>query len=108
MSASKLDTSGVFQPVEIRSSETHLSIPSSDIRVRKSGVEFLARQPVPAWTEMTIELHSPETSKKVQCTGVVVECSGNRHTGYLVCIAFMSLSRQAERHLNEIFTAQSL
>ena len=108
MSASKLDTSGVFQPVSIQSPETQLSIPTSDIQVRKSGIEFLTGKPIPKWAEMTVDLRSPGSSKKVHCTGVVVECNGNRHTGYLVSIVFMNLSRQSEQRLAELASSQTL
>lgn len=108
MSASKLDTSGVFQPISIQSPGTQLSIPTSDIRVRKSGIEFLTGNPVPIWSEMTVDLHSPGSSKKIHCTGVVVECTGNRHTGYLVSIVFMSLSRQSQQRLAELTASQTV
>ncbi|MDA1277060.1 MAG: hypothetical protein O2960_23845 [Verrucomicrobia bacterium] len=108
MSSSKLDTSGAFNPVKIQLSETQLSIPTADIRVRKSGIEFLSVKPVPIWTEMTVDLYSPETSRKVHCTGVVVGCTGNRHTGFLVSIIFMNLSRQSQHCLEELDRAQSV
>lgn len=108
MSSSKLDTSGAFDPVKIQLSETQLSIPTTDIRVRKSGIEFLSVKPVPIWTEMTVDLCSPETSRTVHCTGVVVECTGNRHTGYLVSIVFMNLSRQSQQRLAELDRTQSV
>jgi len=102
MSTSKLDTSGVFQPLTLKTSSTQLSLSSDDVRIRKSGIEFLTSTPLPAWTEMTVELQSPRDGKKLRATGVVVDCLGNRHSGYAVSMIFMNLSRQAQAHLSTL------
>jgi hypothetical protein len=102
MSTSKLDTSGVFQPVMLKTNSTHLTLSSSDVRVRKNGIEFLSSKPLPAWAEMTVELQSPRDGKKIKATGVVVDCIGNRHTGYSVSMIFMNLSRQSQAHLSTL------
>jgi hypothetical protein len=44
-------------------------------------------------------LQSPRGGK-LHCTGVVVNCSGNKHLGYRVSMLFTSLSRQAQAQLN--------
>src|SRR5262245_12498236 len=88
MSTTKLDTSGIFQPTKISSAQTRLALPSTAIRFRKNGIEFRADKPIPAWTEMTVDLQSPVDGKRVHCTGVVVDCAGNRHSGYLVSMVF--------------------
>ena len=102
MSTSKLDTSGVFQPLNIETQQTKLTIPTSAIRFRRNGIEFTSDQSVPLWAEMTVDLRSPPDGKRVRCTGVVVECTGNRHTGYLVSIVFMNLSRQSQERLMQL------
>ncbi len=107
MSSGKLDRSGVFQPVTVRSSTTTLNLPTSAVHVRKNGIEFLSSQSIPAWTEMTVDLYSPGDAKKIHCTGIVVGCTGNRHSGYVVSMLFMSLSRQAQERLNQMAGAQS-
>ena len=53
-----------------------------------------------AWTEMTVTLQSNRDAGKVHCTGVVVACTGDRHTGYNVSMVFTSLSKQAQARLN--------
>jgi hypothetical protein len=106
MSTSKLDTSGVFQPVNIQSDQTRLTLPSNAIRFRKNGIEFRNENPIPAWTEMTVDLQSGADGKKVHCTGVVVDCRGNRHSGYLVSMVFMNLSRQSQEHLAKLAYSQ--
>ena len=103
MSTSQLDTSGVFQPVNFQSAEIKLSIPANGIRFRSSGIEFTSARPVPLWAEMTVDLHSPlDQGKRVRCTGVIVECNGNRHTGYLIAMVLMNLSRQAQERLTQL------
>lgn len=47
---------------------------------------------------MTVSLRAPDNGV-VNCTGVVVACSGNRHSGYHVSMVFTSLSRQAQARL---------
>jgi hypothetical protein len=106
MSTSKADVSGVFQPVTVQTPQTELKLPTQAVRIRRNGVEFLSPTPFPTWTEMTVCLQSAAESCKVRCTGVVVECNGNRHTGYLVSIVFMNLSRQSAEQLSLLAFSQ--
>ncbi len=102
MSTSKHDTSGAFQPVTIQTQSNHISLPAHSVRISKNGVEFLSETPVPTWTEMTVDLHSAHDAKKVRTTGIVVECNGNRHSGYSVSMVFINLSRQSQERLNQM------
>ena len=102
MSTSKLDTSGAFQPVTVQTQSTHLSLPANRVRICKNGVEFLSTNPVPTWTEMTVDLHSARDAKKVRATGIVIECNGNRHSGYSVSVIFINLSRQSQERLSQL------
>lgn len=102
MSATKLDKSGAFQTQTIPAS---LTLPASAVRLSKNGVEFLSSRPFPAWSEMTVEVVSPQTGKKIHATGVVVECQGNRREGYVVSLMFMNLSRQAQAQLARAHSA---
>jgi hypothetical protein len=101
MSTSKLDTSGVFEPVKLHSQRIQITLPSQAAKIRKNGIEFLAAAPVPTWTEMSVELSTLPNTPKVHCNGIVVSCSGNRHTGYMVSMIFMNLSRQAQQRLDQ-------
>src|SRR6187200_1993309 len=102
MSTSKLDTSGIFQAPKITSSQTRLALPATAIRFRKNGIEFRTDKPIPAWTEMTVALQSPVDGKNVHCTGVIVDCAGNRHAGYLVSMDFMNMSRQSQERFRQL------
>lgn len=106
MSTSKLDTSGIFHPLTLQSEQTQLTLPAHAIRVRKNGIEFRSVKPIPTWTEMTVDLVSPADGKKIHCTGVIVDCNGNRHVGYLVSMIFINLSRQSQERLTELAYSQ--
>ena len=50
---------------------------------------------------MVITLQTP-TTPRLQCTGVVVACDGNRHAGYQVAMLFTSVSRQVQAQLDSL------
>ncbi len=106
MSSTKLDTSGVFEPVTVPSPPTQLSLPPGAVKIRKNGIEFRSDKPIPVWTEMTVNLESPLHGKKVQGRGVVVACNGHRHAGHVVSMVFMNLSRQSQAHLSSLAFSQ--
>lgn len=99
MSASKTKTD-LLQPISIQSASTVLNLHPTSFRIRKSGIEFKADKEVAMWTEMTVDLQLPGT-KSFSCSGVVVACSGNRHTGYNVSLVFTSVTKQAQERLND-------
>jgi len=106
MSTSKLDTSGVFHPLTLKASKTQLNLCSNNVSIRKNGIEFHSAQPIPIWTEMSVELQSVKDMKKLHCTGVVVACQGTRHAGYHVSMVFMNLSRQSQERLSVLAFSQ--
>jgi len=53
-----------------------------------------------------ITLESSGEAKKVNCTGIVVACEGNRHGGYAVSMLLMNLSRQSQERLNLLAYSQ--
>jgi hypothetical protein len=99
MSSSKFDSSGVFQPVTLRAQTTELNLHAGDVRFHKNGIEFRTANPIPVWTEMTVSLQSVDDPRKVNSTGVIVACNGNRHSGYKVSMVFTHLTRQAQQRL---------
>jgi hypothetical protein len=100
MSARKIESTPSFQPVVVQSRETRLSLSPEDVRIRKNGVEFRSLTAIAPWTEMTVALQSTRDAGKVNCTGVVIACNGNRHNGYTVSMIFTSLSKQSQARLN--------
>ena len=99
MSARKIDFTRSIQPLS--HGRKRMSLAASAVKVRKSGVEFRAANPIPAWTEMSVDLQYPD-SKKVHFTGVVVACAGNRQSGYLVSLLFTHVSRQSQARLGSL------
>jgi len=102
MSARKIGSSELFQPVTVHSATTQLDLAAGAVRVRKNGIEFRSQSPIPVWAEMTVALQTPQASKRVNFTGVVVACDGNRHAGYAVSMLFTSVSKQAMARLNSL------
>jgi hypothetical protein len=102
MSARKLGNTDVFQPVTVQSRSTRLCLSSNAVRFRKNGVEFRSQAPLALWTEMTVNLQTPTDAKKLHATGVVVACTGTRHSGYAVSVLFTGLSRQAQARLSSL------
>jgi hypothetical protein len=105
MATSRLDRSGIFRPLVVQADQTQLRLPPGSAQIRKSGIEFHSPQPFPEWTEMTVTLRPPGASSEVRCTGVVVACAGNRHTGYAVSLLFLNLSRRSQERLRVLADA---
>ncbi|HTG43588.1 MAG TPA: hypothetical protein VK633_03550 [Verrucomicrobiae bacterium] len=108
MSARKIEDADLFQAITVQGHATRLALPAGAFRIRKNGIEFRSEQAILTWTEMTILLETPADSKKLNCTGVVVACNGNRHSGYIVSLLFTSLSRQAQARLSTLAFTSTL
>lgn len=97
MSACKSSV-GFPQKVLVQARQTALSLSEDAVLIHRGGIEFRSPEPFQNWTEMTVSLRAPDNGA-VNCAGVVVACSGNRHAGYHVSMVFTSLSRQAQARL---------
>jgi hypothetical protein len=51
---------------------------------------------------MTLKLQPPVGGAKVHCSGVVISCTGSRHTGYHVSMVFTGLSKQSQARLAQM------
>ncbi len=99
MSASKLTpTTSKSSPTD-SSNHTTLDLAADEVYFRKNGIEFRAQSSIPVWTEMTVDLQT-QRGEHVACTGIVVACSGNRHTGYLIAMVFTDMSPQHQRQMD--------
>ena len=92
-------------PVTVEARQTRLTLTPEAVSLHKGGIEFRSSVPFAPWVEMTVTLQSPNGLAKVNCTGVVVGCQGNKHAGYHVSMVFTSLSKQAEARLNTLVQA---
>jgi hypothetical protein len=90
------------QQVTIAAQQSRLELSAESVSVHKSGIEFRSPTPFREWAEMTIDISSLRDGSKLQCNGVVIACSGNKHTGYRVSMVFTNLSKQAQMHLNSM------
>lgn len=85
--------------MHVHGAQTRLTLSPDSVRIRGNGIEFHSAKAIAQWTEMTVDLFSEE-GEKVHCTGVIVDCNGNRHAGYQVSMLFMSLSQKAQERLD--------
>lgn len=97
MSARKT-SAGFASKVLVQARQTSLTLSEDAVLIHRGGIEFRSPEALHTWTEMTVSLRAPDNGV-VNCTGVVVACSGTRHSGYHVSMVFTSLSRQAQARL---------
>lgn len=105
MSARKIEGIGASpnqQHVTVEARQTRLTLAPEAVAIHKGGIEFRSQAPFPRWVEMTVTLQSPQDGTKVNCSGVVVDCAGNKHAGYHVSMVFTSLTKQAAARLNTL------
>jgi hypothetical protein len=104
MSAKKTDSlvPSPRQHVKVETRQTRLDLSPDAVVIRQNGIEFRSAAYFAPYTEMTVTLVSPRDHRKVRSNGVVVECLGSRHTGYVVSLILTSLSRQSQERLNTL------
>jgi hypothetical protein len=109
MSARKIESvTTLGDPLTVESRQSSLTLPPEAVSLHRGGIEFRSQKPFPRWVEMTVSIQSPNDGAKVNCTGVVVDCTGNKHAGYHVSMVFTSLSKVAESRLNSIMYSRTL
>src|SRR5271155_1899102 len=102
MSAKKYVGGSSFeQPVTVEARQAKLELSADTVSIHKSGIEFRSPSPFNEWSEITVALQSPDGGK-LNCSAVVIACSGNKHAGYHVSMVFTSLSKQAQTRLNSM------
>jgi hypothetical protein len=114
MSARKVEIGSLHQVnhvnhvnhVTVEARQTRLSLSPDSVIIHKNGIEFRSATPFSPWAEMTLTLQSPREGGKVHCNGVVISCTGSKHTGYHVSMVFTGLSRQAEARLSAMAVSQ--
>lgn len=107
MSARRIEnTNSASQQVTLQARQARLSLSPNSVILHKNGIEFRSTTPFSTWTEMTLTLQSPREDGKVHCNGVVIACTGNKHTGYHVSVVFTSLSKQAQARLSTMAYSQ--
>ena len=101
MSAKRFVQSGSFeQKLTVEARQARLELSADTVSIHKAGIEFRSPTPFHEWAEMTVSLQSPLDASRLACNGVIVACTGNKHTGYHVSMVFTELTRQAQARLN--------
>jgi hypothetical protein len=108
MSARKINQANPEQQLTVNSRQARLTLSPEAVSIHKGGIEFRSQSAFPNWVEMTITLKSPLDGATVNCTGVVVDCTGNKHSGYHVSMVFTSMSKQAEARLQTMVYSQAV
>ena len=105
MTTSKLDSTIPFSSSLTDPVPTHLLLSASEVVARKNGLEFLSNRPLPLWAEVTVDVRSSATEQPLSGTGVVVDCAGTRHSGYVISLLLLDLSSQGQQHLEQLVRA---
>lgn len=100
MSARRVETTNPLPQVTVEARQSRLTLPPDSVVVSKNGIEFRSVTPFALWTEMTMTLQPARGDSRINCNGVVISCTGNKHTGYVVSMLFTGLSRQAQQRLS--------
>lgn len=100
MSARKVETTSFQQHVTVEARQARLVLSPGSVIIHKNGIEFRSTSAFSPWTEMTLTLQSPRDNSKINCNGVVISCTGNKHSGYHVSMVFTGMSKQAEARLS--------
>jgi hypothetical protein len=106
MSARKINQAAESE-LTVNSRQDSLMLSPDAVSLHKGGIEFPSQKAFPNWVEMTVTLKSPQDGATINCTGVVVGCHGNKHTGYHVSMVFTDMSKQAEARLNNLVYARA-
>ncbi len=106
MSARKAELPDPLHHVTVEARQTRLSLSPDSVIFHKSGIEFRSATPFSPWAEMTLTLQSPRDASRIHCNGVVISCTGSKHTGYHISMVFTSLSKHAEARLNAMAFSQ--
>lgn len=107
MSARKINPANPEQHLTVNSRQASLTLSPEAVSIHKGGIEFRSQSAFANWVEMTVTIKSPVDGATVNCTGVVVDCTGNKHSGYHVSMVFTSMSKQAEARLQTMVYAQA-
>ncbi len=100
MSARKATTTSAIENLTVEARQTRLTLSPDAVIISRGGIEFRSATQFSPWADMTVTLQSPSDGATVRCSGVVIACTGSRHTGYHVSMVFTGLSKQAEARLN--------
>ncbi len=101
MSAKKFVSGHSFdKSLTVESRQAKLDLSAETVSIHKSGIEFRSPQSFNEWSEMTVTLKSPLDGSRFSSNGVIVACTGNKHTGYHVSMLFTDMTPQSRERLS--------
>ena len=102
MSARKVNSASFLQDnVSVQGREARLTLSADSVVILRSGIEFRSPTAFAPWTEMNLALRTSD-NRVVNCSGVVISCSGSKHAGYHVSMIFTGLTKQAQERLGKL------
>jgi hypothetical protein len=102
MSARKVSsTSCNNENITIQGRKSRLTLSEDSVVIHRNGIEFRSPTAFTPWTEMTLALRARDNGA-VNCSGVVIGCTGTKHAGYHVSMVFTGMSRQAQARLSAL------
>ena len=102
MSARKVSPSSLLQDnITVQGREARLTLAADSVVILRSGIEFRSPTAFPAWTEMNLALRAAD-SRVVNCSGVVISCSGSKHAGFHISMIFTGMTKQAQARISEL------
>lgn len=86
--------------------EAQLTLTADNVVIRRGGIEFRSPNSFAPWTEMTIAIRAFD-NQVVNCSGVIIGCTGSRHQGFHVSMVFTSITEKAQQQLTVISQSQA-
>jgi hypothetical protein len=100
MSAKRISGSNALESsVSVSVRDAKLELSTETVSIHKNGIEFRSPSSFNEWSEMTVALFSPKDGRRISCHGVIVSCTGNKHTGYHVSMVFTGLNAETQKLL---------
>lgn len=104
MNAAKQDAATGLRPIELTVNTQRKPHTKNSIQFSPNGVTFPSHSYMAPFTEVRVQVKLPRNGSHhtVQCSGVVVECEGNKFRNqFQVSVAFLNLPKAVEHELRQ-------
>lgn len=102
----RLDTSYFESDSDDNGDGSFYLLKPGTFQVREAGLEFWSEKELEIYTELHLQVESPEDGSALQFSGVVVDCSGNKHCGFRVSLLYTSINPSTQLALYERYWAE--
>src|SRR5438105_3528203 len=69
--------------------------------IYRKGMEFLSGSAIAPWSEIDVTLQLSE-NVRIDFSGVVISCSGNRSSGYRISAVFSAMSKPDRKRIDAL------